>query len=103
MPVYHADEVDEPASIDTAALVQPAYPDSLRAFAVEGEAVARFVVDTTGAPLMETMEILSATHDGFADAVRRAVAASLFVPGRRDGRPVRQVLLVPFRFTAPRR
>lgn len=103
VPVYYADEVDEAASIDTAALVQPAYPDSLRAFAVAGEAVARFVVDTTGAPLMETMEIVSATHAAFADAVRRAVSASRFIPARRNGQAVRQLLLVPFQFTAPRR
>lgn len=101
LPVYHADEVDEPASIDTVATVQPVYPDSLRAFGVAGEAVARFVVDTTGVPLMESIEIVSATHAPFAEAVRRAIAVSLFVPGRRNGQAVRQVMLVPFRFTAP--
>lgn len=101
--VYHADEVDEPASIDTAEMVQPVYPDSLRAFAVAGEAVARFVVDTTGAPLLESIEIISATHEPFADATRRAIAVSRFVPARRNGQAVRQVMLVPFRFTAPRR
>lgn len=103
IPVYHADEVDEPAAIDTAAMVQPVYPDSLRAFAVAGEAVARFVVDTSGAPVMGTIEIVSASHGAFADAVRRAIAVSLFLPARRNGLPVRQVLLLPFRFTAPRR
>jgi hypothetical protein len=102
-PVYHADEVDEPAAIDTTAMIQPVYPDSLRAFAVTGEAVARFVVDTAGAPVMETIEIVSATHEAFADAVRRAVAVSLFVPARRNGQAVRQVVLIPYQFTAPRR
>lgn len=103
LPVYHADELDEPAAIDTANLVQPVYPDSLRAFAVGGEAVARFVVDTTGAPVAGTIEILSATHAVLADAVRRAVALSLFIPGRRNGQAVRQVVVVPFQFTSPER
>lgn len=103
MAVYHADEVDEPAAIDTANLVQPAYPDSLRAFAVAGEVVARFVVDTDGAPVAGTVEILSATHDVLTEAVRRAIALSLFVPARRNGQAVRQVMVVPFQFRAPER
>lgn len=102
-PVFHADEVDEPAAIDTMTMAQPAYPDSLRAFAVAGEAVARFVVDTTGAPVVGSIEILSATHERFADAVRRAVSVSVFVPARRNGLVVRQVMLLPFRFSAPAR
>lgn len=102
-PVYHADEVDEPAAIAAMTVAPPAYPDSLRAFAVAGEAVARFVVDTSGAPVPGTIEIVSATHAQFADAVRRAVSVSVFVPARRNGQLVRQVMVVPFRFTAPDR
>ncbi|MBA3889239.1 MAG: carboxypeptidase regulatory-like domain-containing protein [Gemmatimonadaceae bacterium] len=103
IPVFHADEVDEPAAVDTATLVNPVYPDSLRAFSVPGAVVAQFVVDTTGAPVAGTITILSATHDLFAGAVTRAIAVSLFVPGRRNGQAVRQVLVVPFQFTTARR
>lgn len=102
VPVFHADEVDEQASVDEETLVDPVYPDSLRAFEVQGSVVAQFVVDTTGAPVLGTISIISATNEAFADAVTRAISVSRFVPGRRQGRPVRQVLLLPYQFTAPR-
>lgn len=104
LPVYHADEVDEPAAIDTMEFVQPHYPDSLRAFQVAGSVVALLVVDTTGVPVAGSIEVVSATSPAFGAAVVRALAVSRFVPARRAGRAVRQVLVVPFTFrTTPRR
>lgn len=103
VPVYRADEVDEPAHVDSAQLVKPAYPDSLHAFGIEGSVLATFVVDTTGAPVQGTIEVLSATSPAFATAVRIAIAGSRFTPARKGGRLVRQALVVPYRFTVKRR
>lgn len=99
IPVFRADEVDEPAHVDSAELVTPVYPDSLYAFGIEGDVVATFVVDTSGAPVQGSIEILSATSPAFAAAVRSAVAASRFTAARNRGRRVRQALVVPYRFT----
>lgn len=100
VPVYHADEVDEPAGIDTSELVPPLYPDSLRAFDIEGSVVALLIVDTTGAPVPGSIGIVSATNDAFGEAVTRAISVSRFLPARRNGVLVRQVLVVPYDFTA---
>lgn len=98
VPVYHANEVDQAAAVDSARLEAPVYPDSLAAFSVTGTVVAEFVIDTTGVPLPESIGIVNATHPALAASVRRAVAASRFVPARKGGRPVRQVMLLPYRF-----
>ena len=99
LPIYNATEVDEQAQVDSAAIVQPAYPDSLLAFAVEGDVVAEFVVDTTGHPLSGTIRIISTTARSFGESVLRAIQSSRFLPARKDDRPVRQIMTLPFRFT----
>lgn len=96
--VYDASEVDEPAQADSATLRAPAYPDSLYAFGVAGEAVLEFVVDTTGEVRESSIGVLSATHDAFAQAARRSLLASRFRPAKLQGRKVPQVVLLPFRF-----
>lgn len=98
VPVYHADEVDVAAAVDSARLASPVYPDSLFAFGVNGSVTAEFVVDTTGRPMLETFGVVTATHPAFAESVRRAVAASRFTPAQKGGRRVRQVMLLPFKF-----
>lgn len=96
--VYDATEVDEPARVDSGSLQAPAYPDSLYAFGVSGEAVLEFVVDTTGEVRESSIGVVSATHPAFGNAARRALLASRFRPGRLRGRKVPQVVLLPFRF-----
>jgi len=96
--VYSADEVEQPARVDSAKIRSPAYPDSLYAFRVEGEVLAEFVIDTTGEVRDGSVGIVSATHRLFADAVERALFASKFEPARHQGRKVPQVMILPFRF-----
>ena len=102
VPTYRAAEVDEPARLDSSRMVSPQYPDSLLAFSVEGEVVASFVVDTTGEVVEGSIGILSETSPAFGQAVRQAIAASRFVPARKGGQLVRQILFLPYRFS-PRR
>lgn len=102
--VLHADEVDTPAKPLDDELVEPVYPDSLLAYGIKGKVVAEFVVEANGEvnPLSVTM--VSASSPEFYDAVRSALIASRFTPARKDGKPVRQVMLLPFEFgTAPDR
>ena len=99
LPIFRADEVDEVAAVDSARMTWPAYPDSLFAFGIEGDAVAEFVVDTSGRPVLGTVKVQSATAPAFGVAVVRAVMVSRFLPARKDDRPVRQVMTLPFRFT----
>ncbi|MGH7720365.1 MAG: TonB family protein [Gemmatimonadaceae bacterium] len=98
LKVYTADQVDTPARPDTAALAQPAYPDSLHTVGIAGSVVAEFVVDTTGQVELDTFNAVSSTHPRFAEAVRRAVATAKFTPALLDGRRVRQLVQLPFRF-----
>ena len=99
VPTYRAADVDDPAQLDSAHMVSPQYPDSLLAFSVEGEVVASFVVDTTGEVVKGSIGIVSETSPAFGHAVRQALAASRFVPARKGGRLVRQILFLPYRFT----
>lgn len=101
--VYEASGVDVPAAVDSSAFVTPFYPDSLRAFEIEGTVEASFVVDTSGRPLEGTVKIVRASSRGFGDAVMRAIRYSRFIPARRDGTPVRQRMSLTFEFTTDRR
>jgi TonB family protein len=71
---------------------QPHYPGALRAAAIEGEVVARFVVDTLGNVESSSIGIIAATHPLFANAVRRWLAHTRYVPAELDGRVVRQLV-----------
>lgn len=102
VPTYRAADVDDVAKLDSAHLVNPQYPDSLLAFSVAGEVVASFVVDTTGEVVKGSIGIVSETSPAFGNAVRQAIAASRFIPARKGGRLVRQILFLPYHFT-PRR
>jgi hypothetical protein len=96
--IFHSDEVDTPAKPLDDELVEPVYPDSLLAYGITGKVVAEFVVEATGLvnPLSVTM--VSASSPEFYEAVRAALIASKFTPARKDGKPVRQVMLAPFEF-----
>lgn len=99
LPIYAAEEVDIPAAVDTAEMMPAVYPDSARAFDLEGAAVVEFVVDTTGRPVYSSIRAVSASEPAFGAAAVRAVAFSRFVPARKNGQAVRQRMTLPFRFT----
>jgi TonB family protein len=96
--VYNAEEVDSAARVDSTGMSQPFYPDSLYAFRVGGEVVAQFVVDTTGQVLLETFTTVSSTHPAFTESVRRSLRHSRFQPATLQGRRVRQIMVLPYRF-----
>ena len=84
------------------ASVAPRYPDALRAANIEGTVVAQFVVDTSGKAVMETFKILRSAHDGFSAAVLAALPDMRFTPAQVGGRPVKQLVEMPFTFSLSR-
>jgi TonB family protein len=79
----------------------PEYPERLRANRIQGGAVVRFVVDSTGRVDARSITIISSTHPGFADAVRDGVKQMRFQSAQIDGRNVAEILDVGFRFRLP--
>jgi TonB family protein len=75
------------------------YPVDLYEKKVEGEVRANFVIDSSGAVVSESINILSSSHRDFSDAVTQHLRALRFEPARRDGRPVCALMHGwPFRF-----
>jgi hypothetical protein len=76
-------------------------PEAARDSVGDGEAVFRFVVDRTGAPVMETLELLRATDLTFARSGYDALPQQRFTPASIGGCPVSQRVEYPFGFVAP--
>lgn len=94
---YTADKVDIVAAFRQG--TPPiTYPDSLWGSGVSGRVLAEFVVDTTGVLEPETLGIVSSSHPLFSRAVLDALSLASFKPAIRNGRPVRQVVQLPFIF-----
>jgi type VI secretion system protein VasI len=77
----------------------PAYPAELRATKIEGQVIAKFVVDTMGKAEMNTFEILKSDHPLFTQAVRASLQNMHFFPAELGGRKVRQLIQMPFVFS----
>jgi hypothetical protein len=95
--VYTSDEVDDPARL-TDGSAAPVYPDSLLKAGVGGRVVAEFVVDSEGIVEPGSVRIVSFTHPYFAAAVRAALGAATFRSAVLGGKPVRQIVQLPFVF-----
>lgn len=94
-------EVDTGAVRDPNSAV-PAYPRLLQAQGIEGMAVVRFVVDSTGLADLRTFIVMETNHRLFADAVRDALPRMKFHPATVGPRKVRQMVEIPFGFVLPR-
>lgn len=96
--VFTADDVDEPAlALGTRPAVT--YPSSLLAQRLPGRVVAGFVIGTTGLVEAETVNIISASHPLFGEAVREASREWRFTPARKKGVVVRQWANQAFSFS----
>jgi TonB family protein len=98
--IFFANEVDRPARLDSTKTFEPFYPDSLYAFRIPGDVTVEVVIDSTGTPVMDTFAALTSTHPAFTESVRRAISRATFFPALVRGRPVRQLLVLPFQFKA---
>lgn len=97
---YTSDQVDVVARLDSVTL-RPGYPDSLYRAGAGGKVVVEFVVDSTGAIDPASVDVMAASDPRFALAVREALIQARFVPARRRGVAVRQVVQLPVEFTPP--
>jgi TonB family protein len=91
-------QVERPASASPTNM-PPMYPAQLRAAGIQGTVIAKFVVDTTGHADMKSFEVIKADHEGFVASVRGALPNMRFYPARVGGRPVNQVITMPFAFS----
>jgi TonB family protein len=74
----------------------PAYPESLRASRVNGDAVIVFVIDVDGSVV--DMEVRSATHPEFSEVAMKALKSWRFRPATLNGQPVRRSAVQQFPF-----
>lgn len=98
LKVYTAQDVDVVARLDSTNIVRPLYPDSLFEAQTGGRLVAEFVVGTNGTANIETYSAVTTTHVSLIDAVRHALREQRFFPAVRQGKPVQQVVQLPFDF-----
>jgi bla regulator protein blaR1 len=77
----------------------PRYPDMLRSAKVEGTVLAEFVVDVNGYADTTTFRVLRSTHELFTAAVRQSIGTMRFNPALVGGRPIKQLVQMPFQFS----
>ena len=102
LSVFSADQVDKRATLDTTKILSLAFPPPLYAEGMHGLVIAEFVVDTVGKIEDGTVGIVSSTAPLFTEAVRVALASAAYIPARKNGHAVRQLVQQPFEFSADR-
>lgn len=90
-------DVDSIAVFD-ATSAAPEYPQAMALRRVEGTAVLRFVIDSTGLIDMSTVRVMSSTHSAFARSVLEAMPKMKFRPASIAGHPVRLLVEQTFSF-----
>ena len=91
-------QVDHEARLRSGA--PPRYPTKLQRTRVPGEVLVQFIVDERGRPQMDSFKVLRSSNGEFTESVRRAVGVMSFFPAEINGKKVRQLLQVPFKFDA---
>lgn len=93
---YREHQVD--TAVGPRTMTPPVYPAEQRAAGVDGEVIVEFVVDATGAIDTLTTRVLRSNHAAFTSAVMTSLATATFKPAWKAGKPVRQVVQMPFVF-----
>lgn len=99
--VFTATQVDTAAALIEGALA-PDYPIPLYRERRGGRVLTEFVVDTSGGVMPGTIGVIASTHPLFSLSVREALAQAQFIPARRQGATVRQLVQLPIEFVYPR-
>lgn len=97
--IYLAPQVDIPARA-LSGNPGPKYPASLAFTGKGGVVVTQFVVLAAGRADMNTFEILRSNDKAFSESVREVVRVMRFSPASIGGRPVNQLVQLPFEFVA---
>lgn len=91
---YQVEKMAKPAPGNRA----PRYPDALRQAKIEGDVLAQFVVDSSGAVEVSSIKILRSADPAFTQSVRDALATYRFTPAEVGGVHVKQLVTMPFTF-----
>jgi len=97
---YDASEVE--VAVTAIGATAPEYPAVLRNAGVEGKVVAEFVVTEFGRADARSLRIISATNEGFVNAIRQALPRMRFSPARIGDHPVPQLVQQLFVFKLDR-
>jgi protein TonB len=95
--VFTANEVERIAQV-VAGTAATKYPESLRTAGIEGDVILEFVIDAEGRVDARSIRVVSSNHRQFTDAALRALNTARFVPAELGGRPVPQLVRMPFAF-----
>ena len=74
----------------------PVYPVAFNRHNVIGEATIAFIVTVDGKT--EQVQVVKATHRGFADAAMESVKKWRYTPATKDGKPVNCLMQLPISF-----
>lgn len=96
---FVASVVDRQAQLsnrrDLPRLMQRLYPSLLRDARIGGRVIVQFVVDANGRVDMGTVNVVSASHDGFVDPTMKALRQFRFQPAQMGDRNVRMLTQMP--------
>lgn len=76
--------------------VPPAYPTILREAGIEGKVWLKVLIDEQG--FVAKAETIKCEHPAFAEAAINAVKQWVFTPARKDGKPIKSEVTIPFMF-----
>ena len=99
--IHTAESVDR-AVVPLAGNPSPPYPSRLAGAGVEGDVLARFVVDSAGRVEVRSIEIVEASHPLFGEAVARWLTQTRYTPALVNGTRVRQLVQQRVGFTLRR-
>ncbi len=94
---WNAEQVDK-AVVLAPGSPTPRYPDMLRQAGVSGTVMIEFVVDTLGHVENGSGSVVTTDHEQFTMSVRAVLPRLRFLPAEAQGRKVRQLVRLPFRF-----
>jgi TonB family protein len=76
----------------------PRYPDAMRQSRVRGSVAVAFVIDSTGRPHADSLQVLFSTNPQFVESVKRSLDHARFTPAELDGVRVPQVAQITYAF-----
>jgi len=80
--------------------VMPIYPMMARRLGMEGKVVLKLTIDEKG--VLREIEVVEKAGYGFTEAAVEAVKKSIFLPAKKDGKPIASKALLPITFQLKR-
>ena len=81
----------------------PMYPQRLHDAGIGGEVIVQFVVNERGEADASSIKVVKTANHDFDTPVRRAVTSASYYAAEIDGRKVRQLVQLTFRFDPTRK